>query len=90
MPFGTQMPYLSEEERYNVWAECSRYESEKLDPMPLTKEEYREAVDSVDTWITDNIQIINDCLPIKAKEELTDQQKARIFFAVTRAKIQGI
>jgi hypothetical protein len=33
---------------------------------------------------------INNSLPAKAREELTIQQKARIFFAVTRAKIQGI
>lgn len=90
MPTETQITYLPDEQRHDVWAEFIRKESETFEPMPLTKEECKELVDSVDTWITDNMEEINNSLPAKAREELTIQQKARIFFAVTRAKIQGI
>jgi len=81
------LPYLTSEERAQVMADVMRQESNLHDPISINKTCYRDVVDAVDTWISENMLAVENYIPEPGRSSLTMAQKARIFFAVTRAKI---
>jgi hypothetical protein len=81
------LPYLTTEERAEVMAELMRQESVLHDPVGINKQSYRDVIDAVDTWISENMLAVESYIPEPGRSSLTMTQKARIFFAVTRAKI---
>ena len=86
IPAGT-LPYLSEEELHVVFAELMRQESNMYEPLSINKQSYRDVVSAVDVWISDHMLEVENNIPQPGRSALSMTQKARIFFAVTKAKI---
>ncbi|NIP55016.1 MAG: hypothetical protein GWN00_14840 [Aliifodinibius sp.] len=80
------MAVLTEQDRYDLWAEYMRFSSNIREEIGLTKPELRAAVDATDDWIEANKADYNSSLPAAAQAALTAKQKARLFMAVAQKK----
>jgi hypothetical protein len=67
------MAVLSEQERFDVWAEAMR--GRVPGALELTKPELRAAVDAMDDWIDANSASFNSSIPQPARAALTTKQK---------------
>jgi hypothetical protein len=81
------LPLLSEEVRASIFSELMREESYKQAPIGIDKQSYKDVVDAVDVWISENMMQVENKIPQPGRSSLTMEQKARIFFAVTKAKL---
>ena len=86
IPAGS-LPYLSTEELNEIFAELMRQESNMHELLSIDKQAYRDVVVAVDTWISDHMLEVENNIPQPGRSALSMTQKARIFFAVTKAKI---
>lgn len=74
------MAVLSEQDRFDLWADFMRDQSSRNESTGvLLKEELRAAVDATDDWINDNAAAYNTALPTAARTTLTASQKAKLF-----------
>lgn len=81
------LPPLSDDERGAIMAELMRQESVLHEALSIDKQSYRDVVNAVDVWISENMMAVENDIPQPGRSALTMAQKARIFFAVTKAKI---
>lgn len=65
---------------------CSEISSARL-PIDLTKTELRAAINAIDQWIDDAQGSFNLAIPQPARGVLTAKQKAQLFFAVARRRL---
>lgn len=73
------MAALDEASRIEVWARFMRRNAEELG---LTKQDLKDAVDAIDTWIDDNSTNFNNALPLPARTSLSQTQKVLAFVYV--------
>lgn len=76
------MPVLSDNDRASTRSEWADLLSSIRESFALTKADGRAAVDATDEWINDNVASYNSALPEIARNNLTGNQKARLFLLV--------
>lgn len=81
------LPVLTDEQRLEVMADLMRQESLSNEPITVDKQSYKDVINAVDVWISENMMAVENNIPEPGRTALTMTQKARIFFAVTKAKI---
>lgn len=79
------MATLLDAVRRAVWADFMQVISRESDPIAITKDNLRAAIDAADTWVDANAASFNSALPVAARNGLTPKQKARLLvFVVAR------
>jgi hypothetical protein len=80
------MAVLSDQDRADLCVQISREVSDLRELFPLSKAEFRAAVDAIDAWVDANAASFNATLPLPARTALTAQLKARLFMSVVRQR----
>jgi hypothetical protein len=78
------MAVLSDADRFDVWAEYMRENTEVLGA--LSKGDIRAFINAVDTFLNDNATALNNAIPQPARSVLTVSQKALGLTAVVRKR----
>lgn len=73
------MATLSEFNRARIAAHFAR---ENQEPISVTKDVLKAAVDATDSWIDANAASFNNALPVAARQGLTADQKTLLFVYV--------
>lgn len=73
------MAVLSEQDRFDTWAEWMRQNAEAV---TISKTDLRAAFDAIDDWFDTNAATLNNALPAAAKAGLSQPQKAALLSAV--------
>ena len=81
------MAELPSEDRARIWRGLQRHWSNDREPVGVSKDELRAAIDAADTWINDNQAGFNASLPTAARDNLTQAQKTLLFCAVALARV---
>ena len=82
------MPQLSANERREIWAQFMEELSSDREPIAVTKNDLRAAVDAIDFWVNSTASAFNQAIPQPARSMLTARQKARLFMAVVRRRFE--
>jgi hypothetical protein len=77
------MAVLSDSDRFEIWAEYMRTNSESF---TLSKADVRAALNAVDTFLSDNAAALNTAIPQPARGALSTPQKALLLTAVVRKR----
>ena len=80
------MAVLSNGERFIAWADFMRAASDDRDPIGITKQDLRAAVDAIDGWVDANSAAFNTAIPQPARGSLSAKQKARILMLVVQRR----
>lgn len=79
------MAVLTSAERQALWAELMRDLSNRGEPVALTKQDLRAALDAADDWAEANAASFNAAIPQPARAQLTARQKAMLLaWVITR------
>ncbi|MCZ2076466.1 MAG: hypothetical protein LC130_15880 [Bryobacterales bacterium] len=73
------MATLSEQDRFDVWAQWMR---ENAEAIPITKSALRAALDALDDFMQANETAMNSAIPQPARNQLSVSQKAALLSAV--------
>ena len=73
------MSCLENDDRCAVWSQFMRMMGPIQRSGPLTKTEFKTAVDTVDVWFSENASTIDNAFPTAAKTALTDVEKIGVF-----------
>lgn len=73
------MAYLDDLNRADVWREFMRRMGPEDRAAPLTKADFRAAINAMDTWLADNAGTINSAFPTAARQALTPVEKIGVF-----------
>lgn len=77
------MATLPDEDRFDLWAEWMR---ENTEPCGITKPQLRAALDALDDFMHANQAAINNSIPQPARSTLSTQQKARLLMLVVQRR----
>lgn len=80
------MAVLTDTERQALWAELMRELSQRSEPVALTKQDFRAALNAADDWAEANSASYNAALPQPARGALTARQKAMLLTWVIRRR----
>lgn len=80
------MAQLTDGQRRAIWRDYMRVSSDAREPLALTKQELRVAIDATDAFIDGLATPFNNALPAPARAALTPKQKVRVFMAVAKAR----
>ena len=78
------MATMSEADLVLVWETWMR--ENKVTVAVVDKNDLREAVDAADQWVSDNQVSYNLALPVTARSNLTQAQKARLLWFVVQRR----
>jgi hypothetical protein len=81
------MAVLPDVDRARIWRGWMRLLSARFEPVALSKDDLRAAVDATDVWIEDNQSAYNQALPQAGRDNLTAGQKTLLFCAVALARV---
>ncbi len=84
------MAVLTDADRKNIWANYMRKLSNRQDSISIIKSELRDAINAVDSWIDSNQTSYNNSLPLPAKTNLTQKQKAELMVFVIQRRWEVI
>lgn len=59
------------------------------EPVTITKQDLRAALDAVDQWVSDNTASFNTAIPQPARGALSTPQKVRILLAVVSRRFSA-
>lgn len=77
------MAQLTEQQRAEIWAKIMQVFSADNDAVgSMSKQDLRNAVDAIDTWIDDNTNNFNVSIPQPTRNALTAKQKSRILMLI--------
>ncbi len=79
------MPVLPDAERQKVWAEWMR---ENRTPVQAGKGALRDTVNAIDQWLEDHKASLDAAIPLPARSQLTEKQKAWLLFHVARRRFE--
>jgi predicted metalloprotease len=82
------MAVLSDQDRFDVWADFMRSARDNLENIPISKADLRAAVNAADQWADDNATSFNTAIPQPARSALTAKQKARLLVWVVRRRFE--
>jgi hypothetical protein len=81
------MAVLPDQDRADLWAAYMQEQSTEHSPIvALSKADIRAAVNAADAWAEANAAAYNAALPTAARNNLTQQQKARLLLWVVRRR----
>lgn len=80
------MAVLDETNRAQVWAEFMRDESTEQQPVAMTKDDLRAALNAADGWADAMAANFNTALPVQARTSFTARQKAKLLAMVLQRR----
>lgn len=80
------MAVLTDEQRFEAWAEFMREISDAQESIGVTKPDLRAALNAIDLWVSDNATAFNTAIPQPARTALTASQKVRLLMFVVRKR----
>lgn len=84
------MAVLNDAQRRELWAELMRRYSENRETIGVTKQQLRDTIDALDTFLSDNAIAVNNAIPQPARAQLTVQQKAlALMYVITHRYFGG-
>lgn len=73
------MAFLPDLSRRAVWAEFMRRMAPENRASPMTKADFRDAIDAMDVYVSENAATINAAFPAAARAALTNNEKIGVF-----------
>lgn len=73
------MAVLDDLDRADVWADFMRRMCSCQRDGPMTKADFRAAVDAMDVYVNNNAAAINNAFPVAARTALTNVEKIGVF-----------
>lgn len=73
------MALLDDLDRADVWADFMRRMEPEERAGPMTKTDFRAAVDAMDVYVANNAAAINNAFPTAARVALTNVEKIGVF-----------
>ena len=73
------MAFLDELDRAAVWADFMRRMAPEQRAGPMTKADFKAAIDAMDVYVANNAAAINNAFPTAARVALTNVEKIGVF-----------
>lgn len=80
------MAVLTDQQRFDAWAEFMQEISMAREGIAVTKQDLRAALNAADQWVSDNAASFNTAIPQPARGALTAGQKARLLMFVVQKR----
>lgn len=85
------MAVLTDQDRFDVWADIMRLVSADKETVSITKTDLRAAVNAIDGWVNTNASAFNTAIPQPARSALSASQKARLLMLVVEKRfVKGV